>query len=162
MKRFYTFEHVSRATQTTPDWCTLRFRGTPRAGSISILSRDKVRSTKRVWNVVGAYETLAGKRFVWLDENSFATRLAATCMARNWNAEVYFSNGKFNDDNTFRVVAILRSNGRVTKPSTIRNGGTQTRRTSLDLGLLPATGMRHGNSKGPHTHDGCCTLLDVE
>ena len=152
---YFTFEHVSRASRHTPDWCTFRFTG-DHGGTVEILSRDKVRRTRKVWNAIGTWarpksvgtgHQTGSSVHVLLSENSFATRLAAACMARNWNATVFLGGNLFRDDNEFVSVAVLPSDGKRTNPNTIRNGGTQVRRTSLDLGLKPATGKAHGNSK---------------
>jgi len=140
---FITYEHLDRPSPTTPEWCTLRFNSV--GGIVSLLSRDKIRSTRKVWNAIGHYGTVDNGS-VNFTEDSRATRLAATQMARN-GAEVFFFGKRFVDTGEYGATAALPSNGRVTKPSTIRNGGTQVRRTSLDLGLLAATGATHGNYK---------------
>lgn len=146
MTRFYTFEHVDRPSKHTPEWITFRFSN----GCVSVLTRDKVRSTRKVWETIGNYATINNCRVIGLSENSFGSRLAATTMIRKWGATVLMPAGKFADNGEFGSVAchdVTKWNGRITNPNTIRNKGTQVRRTSLDLGLKPASGATHGNSK---------------
>lgn len=146
MNRFFCFEHVSRPSQHTPEWCTLRFSNNE---TVSILARDKIRRTKPTWDAVGTYMNVDNKRLIFFNENSFATRLAATVMIRKWNAICFFGLNRFTDTEEFGSVAyhnVTQWRGRITNPNTIRNKG-QVRRTSLDLGLKPASGETHGNTK---------------
>lgn len=154
--RWYTFEHIDRPTVNTHEWTTLRFGSD---GSVALKTRDKVRATRTVWEPIGSWwrsRLFAGGVHVDLSEDSFATRLACTAMTRLLPCVVATVQGALPPRREFGRVAILecRRNGAVSKPTTLR-AGHETRRTSLNLGLRPATGRRHGNhaSNRPLTGD---------
>lgn len=133
MIRYITFDHETKASETSHEHVTIAFHDN---GTLSVLSRDSTRSVARKWDAIGTFEeTGFGLPRFRFTENSKAIRMVATKLYRK-GACVSFASGEFDPTSgEFRLIRSLLSDGITTNPESImgriRDRNTDKKRASV-------------------------------
>lgn len=128
---FVTFEPFTKVSRWSHDHATIRFAN----GTLSVLSRDRVKSVSDRWVAIGTYTSQDGKRSAHFVSQNDTLRMVG-CQLRRMGWDV---TGIKWDESSFGVITATKGDGRITDPES-QKGRIRVR--SLNRANMVAKGER--------------------